>query len=88
MDLAHIIEDLLRILTDHGVSIRQDAMGGGGGGLCDIKGKLVFFYDTDSSSFDAAVSCAYATKQVIQDLEAIYLKPAVRDFIDKYVRTR
>ena len=84
MDHQDIINHLLKLLKEHGVTVRQDAMGGGGGGICDIKDKKIFFYDTDSSSFDMAVSCARAAKQIIPDLESIYIKPAVRDFIDKY----
>jgi hypothetical protein len=85
MDHQDIIDHLLKMLEEHGITIRRDAMGGGGGGICDIKGKKVFFYDTDSSSFDMAVSCAKAVVQNISDLEYIYIKPAVRDFIDKYM---
>jgi len=78
------MNELFDLLRQQGVVIREDAMGGGGGGFCDINGKHVFFHDTDSSSFDTAIKCAYALKQNVSDLETIYIKPAVRDFIDKY----
>jgi hypothetical protein len=80
-----IMSELFELLKQQGVVIREDAMGGGGGGFCDINGKHVFFHDTDSSSFDTAIKCAYALKQSVPDLETIYIKPAVRDFIDKYM---
>ena len=84
MDHQSITEELIELLTGHGSAIRRDKLGSGGGGLCGIDGKKVFFFDTDSSSFESAVSCARATKEVITDPEGIYMKPAVRDFIDKY----
>jgi hypothetical protein len=79
-----IMNELFELLKQQGVAIREDAMGGGGGGFCDIGGKRVFFHDTESSSFDTAIKCASALKMYIPDLETIYIKPAVRDFIDKY----
>lgn len=88
MDHQAIIQDLLQLLGARGVTIRQDAMGGGGGGICYIKGKKVFFFDTDSTLFETAVTCANAVQQEIKDLEIIYIKPAIRDFIDKYTPTR
>jgi hypothetical protein len=84
MDYQAITEQLLNLLQAQGVIVRKDAMGGGGGGLCWIKDKKIFFYDTDVSAFEAAVRCARAVHRVIGDLESIYLKPMVRDFIDKY----
>lgn len=79
-----ITEQLMALLSEQGVKIRKEAMGGGGGGLCDFKDAQVFFYDVDSSSFEMALSCSKAVRHVIGDLESIYLKPAVRDFIDKF----
>jgi hypothetical protein len=79
-----IMNELLELLRQQGVAIREDAMGAGGGGFCDLNGKKIFFHDTDSSSFDTAVKCACALKQFLPDLEMIYIKPAVREFIDKY----
>jgi hypothetical protein len=84
MDHQTITEQLISLLGEQGVKIRKEAMGGGGGGLCDFKDKQVFFYDVDSSSFETALSCSKAVRQVIGDLESIYLKPAIRDFIDKF----
>ncbi len=84
MDPAAISQQLLDLLAEHGVHIRKDSMGGGGGGLCRLNDRDLLLIDRDSSSWETAVVCARAAKSVIIDLESIYLKPAVRDFIDKY----
>lgn len=84
MDNQIIAEQLLVFITEQGVEVRKESMGGGGGGLCDIRNKRVFFHDTDSSSFETAVRCSQAIVKLYDDLESIYLKPAIREFIDKY----
>ena len=85
MDYQSITEQLLVLLEDHHVQIRKEAMGGNGGGLCCLRGKNVLIIDQESSSLETAISCAKAVESIISDMEGIYLKPAVREFIDKYV---
>jgi hypothetical protein len=82
MDNKSILDDLFDILEKHNVKIRKDSLGGGGSGLCKIKGEYVFFADMDSSSYEIAVSCAKALAQVV-DIESIYIKPQVRSFIEQ-----
>lgn len=84
MDYQTITQQLLVLLEENGVQIRKDAMGGGGGGLCRLKEKDLMLIDCDSSSLETAAACAKAVHEVVQDIESIYLKPAVREFIDKY----
>lgn len=84
MNYETIIQQLLGLLEEHGVHIRKDAMGGGGGGLCRLKDQDLMMIDCDSSSLETAAACARAVHAVIPDIESIYLKPVVREFIDKY----
>ncbi len=84
MDYDSITQQLLALLTEQGIEIRKEAMGGGQGGLCNFKSKGVFFLDQDSSSLESAIRCAEAVSKTIDDIEGIYLKPAIREFIDKY----
>lgn len=84
MDYYVIAQQLTVLLEENGVRIRKDALGGGGGGLCRLKDRDLMMIDRDSSSLETAISCAKAVRQVIGDLEGLYLKPAVREFIDKY----
>lgn len=86
MDYQMITEKLLDLLAERDVVIRKESMDGGGAGLCCFKEQKTFFYDPDSSPFEIAVSCAEAALSEIEDLESIYLRPVVRDFIDKYAR--
>ena len=82
MDNKSILDDLFDVLEKYNVKIRRDSLGGGGSGLCKIKGQYVFFADMDSSSYEIAVSCAKALVQVV-DIESIYIKPQVRSFIEQ-----
>ena len=80
MDDSLILEELLTVLEQNGVSIRREEMGGGGGGLCEISGKQVCFVDNDANSSQNASICARAVEKVV-DIENVYLRPAVREFI-------
>ena len=81
MNEQRILEELLVLLEANGVSIRDEPLGGSGGGLCMMKGENIFFRDTQASSAVAAVVCADAVLKVI-DIEQIYIKPEVREFIE------
>ena len=81
MNTQTITEELVGILEGAGVTIRRESMGGSGGGLCLFKNKKVFFYDTDAGPYESACMFAKAVSQVAGDLENMYLKPAVREFI-------
>jgi hypothetical protein len=80
MDDSLILEELLTVLEQNGVSIRRDQMGGAGGGLCKISGKQTCFVDIDADSSQNAEICARAVEKVV-DIENVYLRPAVREFI-------
>ena len=83
MNEQKILEELLILLEANGVSIRDEALGGSGGGLCIMKGKNIFFRDTQAPSAVAAAMCAEAISKLI-DIEQIYIKPEVREFIENY----
>lgn len=75
------MEELLALLEANGVMIRNEPLGGSGGGLCTIKGQRIFFVDTQAPSAIMAVLCAEAVPKVT-DIEQIYIKPQVRQFIE------
>lgn len=81
MNEQGILEELLALLEANGVTIRNEPLGGSGGGLCTIKGKYIFFLDTEAASITSAVMCAEAISKVA-DIEQIYIKPQVRQFIE------
>jgi hypothetical protein len=77
-----ILEELLVLLEQNGVTIRSEPMGGGGGGLCKIKDKSLFFLDTQAQATDMAVICARAVHETV-DIEKIYIRPQIRDFLER-----
>ena len=81
MNEQNILEELLALLVANGVTIRNQPLGGSGGGLCSIKGQHIFFMDTQASSAVSAALCAEAVSKVV-NVEQIYVKPQVRQFID------
>ena len=83
MNTQQILENLLELLENNNVEVRKESISGGSGGLCKIKGKYTFFADTKSSSFETAVNCAKAAARIV-DLDSIYIRPEVREFIEKY----
>lgn len=76
------MEELLALLEANGIAIRNEPLGGSGGGLCTIKGQQVFFADTQAASAVIAVACADAVAKTV-NIEEIYIKPEVRQFIEK-----
>jgi len=82
MNKQQILEELLSLLEADGVIIRREELGGSGGGICTLKGHDVFFLDTQASSAETATLCADAVLKRI-DIEKIFIKPEVREFIEK-----
>lgn len=83
MNQQEIIEELLLLLESKGVIIRRESLGGRGGGLCAMRDKTIFFVDTMAPSIETGVLCCKALAKLI-DLESIYLRPQLREFIEKY----
>ena len=83
MDEQRILQELLALLEGNGVTIRSEPLGGSGGGLCTVKGKHIFFLDTQAPSVAAAALCAEAIPKVA-DIEQIYIKPQIRQFIEDH----
>ena len=82
MEAEAVLDELLALLEHNGVSIRTEPMGGGGGGLCKIKDRQVFFVDTEAPTADMAAICAGAVREIV-DLENIYIRPQIRDFLER-----
>ena len=75
------MEELLALLEANSVAIRDEPLGGNGGGLCAVKGRQIFFVDTQAPSEVVAMICAQAVPKVV-DIEQVYIKPEVRQFIE------
>jgi len=86
MNEQTILEELLALLEANRVKIRSEPLGGQGGGLAMMKGENIFFVDTDSPSADVATLCAEAVTKLL-DVETIYLRPEVRQFIEGHTES-
>ena len=78
-----ILEELLELLASRDIAIRTESMGGGGGGLCEFKDKKVFFLDSQARSYDSAIQAGKAILKIVEDPETIFVRPVVRDFLDR-----
>lgn len=86
MSIADILDCLLSIIETAGVQIKKENMAGSGGGLCRLKTKTVYYLDIDAAKINSAIAAARAVDDLI-DIETIYLRPEVRDFVSKYAKT-
>jgi hypothetical protein len=83
MNEQRILEELLALLEANSVTIRDEPLGGSGGGLCAIKGQQIFFVDNQAPSEVVAAICAEAISKIV-DIEQVYIKPEVRQFIENH----
>ncbi len=81
MRTEQILDEMLRLLEQNRIPIRKEPLGGSGAGLCKLKSRNIFFYDTQASPEENAFECARAIKELL-DIDNIYLVPAVREFIE------
>jgi len=86
MNEQRILDELLALLEGGGVAIRSEPLGGAGGGLCAVRGRNIFFLDTQAASGESAALCAEALQRVL-DIESIYIRPEVRQFIEEHSRS-
>ena len=78
-----ILEELLALLEANRVKIRNEPLGGRGGGLAMMKGQSIFFVDTEAPHAEVAALCADAVAKLV-NIETIYLRPEVRQFIESH----
>ena len=83
MNTQRILEELFGLLESNSVIIRDEPLGGSGGGLCSLMGQRIFFMDTQAPSAVTAAICAITVSQVM-DIEQVYIKPEVRQFINNH----
>jgi len=83
MTEQRILEELLHLLEGNGVTVRNEPLGGSGGGLCTVKGQRIFFVDTQAPSAEVAAHCAEAVAKLV-DIETVYVRPEVRQYIENH----
>ena len=83
MHSRQILDELVSLLEQNGIAVRAEPTGGGGAGLCILRDKAIVFIDSSASAAEMAVVCAQAIAKTI-DVENVYLKPQIRDFLEKH----
>jgi hypothetical protein len=83
MTEQRILEELLHLLEGNGVKVRNEPLGGSGGGLCTVKGQTFFFVDTQAPSAEVASLCAEAVAKLL-DIETVYIRPEIRQYIESH----
>ena len=78
-----ILDQLLELLQAQGIQIRTEPLGGSGGGLCRLRSEDVFFVDTDAPAGEVAELCAQAVGRLV-DIDSIYIRPQLRQLVEKY----
>lgn len=82
MDLSRRLDALLEVAEQIGIEIRAEGMGGGGGGMCRLKGRLVLFVDT-AADLATRYDRTLAAMAGLEELEGHYLVPEVRQDIER-----
>lgn len=74
--------EILDLLSRLGVDVRQERLGGAGGGLCTIRGKSVLFLDLDA---DLATLTAGGLDVLapMPEVDSVYVSPALRERIEQ-----
>lgn len=80
MNSQAILQLLVTLLEENGVQVRAEPLGGGGG-LCNIKGRDIFFLDTQAPTAESTALCAQAVGRLV-DIESIYIRPEIRQCIE------
>ncbi len=86
MDLQTRLDELLTLADQIGLAIRRESLGGGGGGLCVLRGQRVLFLDT-SADLETRYERTLAALAPLPEIDARYIRPDVREDIDR-LRTR
>ena len=88
MDQNNIIAQLEELIKSFGIQIRCEAIKQDEdlvrvvGGLCLLKGEYVLIINSKATTMDRIWSLATALKHF--DLDRIYLRPVLRELLDKF----
>jgi hypothetical protein len=86
MDLSRRLDALLEAAEQMNIDIRAEPMGGGGGGICRLRGRRVLFVDT-SADLATRYDRTLAAMAGLEELDGLYLLPEVRQDIEHQRRT-
>ena len=83
MDTESQLAALLELAEELGIEVRQAALGGQGGGLCEVRGRRILFVDVLADWQDRLGRTAGALAE-LAELEQRYVAPQLRELLDRY----
>ena len=81
MDATAQLDTIVRLFEQLGVEVRQERLGGSGGGLCRIRGKRVVFVDLDADAATRLDHCV-AALATVPEAATVYISPELREWVD------
>ena len=81
MNFDAILDELIGLLEAGGIKIRREPLEESRGGLCRIGDRQVLFIDTNADPLQSAALCAQTLCRIM-DINTIYLRPNLREFIE------
>lgn len=87
MDAAAQVETVIELLRQLGVSVRNERLGGDGGGLCHIRGETVMFIDSDADIVTTAERCVDALA-TIPGTGQLNMPDDLRELVSAAARSR
>lgn len=82
MDATSQIDSIVHLIEQLGIEVRQERLGGSGGGLCRIRGQRVVFVDLDADAATRLDRCVEALAAVPEAAE-VYINPDLRERMDR-----
>lgn len=76
-----VLDECRQVLDRIGIGVRNEHLGGSGGGLCTLAGKRVLFLDDDSDLGTRLETCVRALAE-IPAVQEFYLSPMLRERVD------
>lgn len=87
MDLHAKLDALIELAGETGLEVRREVLGGGGGGLCVLKGRRVLFVDL-AADVETRYERTLESMAELKELDERYLPPELRDDIDRQREAR
>jgi len=81
MDATTQLDTIVGLFEQLGIEVRQERLGGSGGGLCRIRGKRVVFVDLDADAATRLDRCV-AALAMVPEAATIYISPELREWVE------
>ncbi len=81
MQIEDKLEYVLEIASKLELDVRAERLGGSGGGLCKLKGKLILFVDIDAEPIRRYETLLSSIMRF--ELDDIYILPEIRSDMEK-----